>query len=260
MRGPGGLQNRGLTNRGVVLIPSYKSGCVLSETVRSALAVWPNVWVILDGCPENDANSLSSFSHLYGFRVLVRRENQGKGAAVLDGLRQAERDGYTMALVMDGDGQHPAQNIRQFFNLAALQPNRLILGVPIFGQDAPWVRIYGRKVGNSMAELETLFGGIRDSLFGFRVYPVRQTLKILESVTTARGFDFDTEIAVRLFWEGVVPVNVPVPVRYPPKTDGGISHFRYFRDNLLLARRHLSLFAEMIRRLPGLMRLRWCRR
>ena len=41
-------------------------------------------------------------------------ENGGKGAAVLHGLDLASEQGYTHALTMDSDGQHPADLIPAF--------------------------------------------------------------------------------------------------------------------------------------------------
>jgi hypothetical protein len=93
-------------------------------------------------------------------------------------------------------------------------------------------------------------------LFGFRVYPVRPLLDVMTATRWMRRFDFDPEAAVRLCWAGVRPVNVAVPVRYPPADQGGVSHFRYCRDNLLLTWMHLRLVCGFLRRLPGLARSR----
>jgi glycosyltransferase involved in cell wall biosynthesis len=239
--------------KSLVLIPSYNSGATLRKTVASVLLHWPLVLIVLDGSTDGSAKDLEAFSSHPGLTILERKKNGGKGAAVLDGLRRALEEGYTRVLVMDADGQHPPDKIREFFDLAEKNPHAFILGVPIFSLDAPKLRIYGRLGGNTFAEIETLWGGIRDSLFGFRVYPVKDTLQIMERIRTGKGFDFDTEIAVRLYWEGLVPINVPVPVTYPPKKAGGVSHFRYLRDNWLLVRRHIALLVQMVPRVPQLL-------
>ena len=56
-----------------------------------------------------------------------------------------------------------------------------------------------------------------------------------------RRFDFDSEAVIRLCWRGVRPVNVATPVRYYRRDEGGISHFKYLRDNLLLTRMYFRL-------------------
>jgi hypothetical protein len=135
-------------------------------------------------------------------------------------------------------------------------PEAMILGMPIFGADAPRHRVLGRRIGNAWTHLETLGGGIGDSLFGFRVYPVAQSLHILRTISGGRRFDFDTQLAVRLYWAGVPPLNLPTRVTYPPKESGGVSHFRYARDNALLSWTHLQLALLALRQLPRLLKLR----
>jgi glycosyltransferase involved in cell wall biosynthesis len=223
------------------------------ETLRGALVKAQTVWVVIDASTDGSEQAALKLAETEpGLRVIVLTENAGKGGAVLAGLRLALAEGYTHALVMDADGQHPADRIPQFLELSKANPDALILGVPIFDAEAPKARVYGRLGGNTFTEIETLWGGIRDSLFGFRVYPVEATVRLMDRIRTARRYDFDTEVAVRLYWQGFRPINVHVPVRYPPKSEGGVSYFRYLPDNLLLVRTHTRLLFLMIPRLPKL--------
>jgi glycosyltransferase involved in cell wall biosynthesis len=238
----------------IVLLPSYNSGAQLLETIRAALACWRPVWVVIDASTDGSAHAALQLAETEpNLRVIVRAENGGKGAAVLDGLRLAQEEGFRHALVMDADGQHPADRIVEFLELAESHPDTLILGVPQFGPDAPKARVYGRLGGNTFTEIETLWGGIRDSLFGFRVYPVEATVRLMESIRTARRFDFDTEVAVRLYWQGYRTRNIPVVVRYLTRQEGGVSYFRYLPDNLLLVKTHIRLLFGMLPRLPRLL-------
>jgi glycosyltransferase involved in cell wall biosynthesis len=240
--------------RSLVLLPSYNSGKQLVETIQSALAYWRPVWVVVDASTDGSGQEALRLAESEpDLRVIIRHENGGKGAAVLDGLRLAMEEGFHHALVMDADGQHPADRIAEFLHLAENNPGTMILGVPQFGADAPKARVYGRLGGNTFTEIETLWGGIRDSLFGFRVYPVEATVRLMDRIRTARRYDFDTEIAVRLYWQGFRTINIPVPVRYPTREQGGVSYFRYLPDNLLLVGTHLRLLLGMIPRLPRLL-------
>jgi glycosyltransferase involved in cell wall biosynthesis len=238
----------------LVLLPSYNSGPQLLETIRAALDHWRPVWVVIDASTDGSEHAALRLAESEpALRVIVRGKNGGKGAAVLDGLRLAREDGFQHALVMDADGQHPADRIGEFMRLAEQNPRTLILGVPQFGPDAPKARVYGRLGGNTFTEIETLWGGIRDSLFGFRVYPVEATVRLMDGIRTARRFDFDTEVAVRLYWQGYRTINVPVAVRYLSRQEGGVSYFRYLPDNLLLVTTHLRLLLGMLPRLPWLL-------
>ena len=117
----------------------------------------------------------------------------------------------------------------------------------------------GRRVSNGWAQLETLCAGVGDSLYGFRVYPIAPLTAVMRRQRWMRRFDFDPEAAVRLVWRGVTPINVDAPVRYLSAEEGGVSHFNYVRDNVLLAGMHTRLMAETALRLP-LLALRKLRR
>ncbi len=236
----------------LVLIPSFNSGGKLIETVAAAVCHGQPVWVVIDGSTDGSGEGLAALAAVEPqLRVIRRRDNGGKGAAVLDGLRAAAAAGFTHVLVMDADGQHPAASIPAFMRLAIEHPEAMILGVPVFDASAPRIRILGRKLSNALTRLETL-QRIGDSLFGFRVYPLAALLAVMESTAGMRRFDFDPEAVVRLSWRGVAAINQPAPVRYFRAVEGGVSHFRYGRDNLLLARMHLCLIAGSLARLPRL--------
>ncbi len=237
----------------LVLIPSYNTGDVLFETVRDARRVWAPVWVVIDGSTDGTGTQLGALHrHDPHLRVLQLARNGGKGAAVSAGLREAGAVGFSHVLVMDADGQHPAQAIPLLMARSMAQPEALVLGVPIFDASAPALRVRGRKISNWWANLETLWAGIGDSLFGFRVYPTGALRAVMDGNPWMQGFDFDPEAAVRLAWTRVPLINVPVPVRYLSQEEGGVSHFRYGRDNALLTWMHVRLMSGFLRRLPVL--------
>lgn len=188
-----------------------------------------------------------------GLRVWVLPQNQGKGSAVLHGLRAAKDAGFTHALTMDSDGQHPADLIPAFMQASLARPETMVLGRPVFDASAPLLRVRGRRVSNGWTQLETLFAGVGDSLYGFRVYPVTDLIAVMERQPWMRRFDFDTEAVVRLAWRGVKPVNIDAPVKYLTAEEGGVSHFRYGRDNVLLTWMHARLMVEFVLRLPLLL-------
>jgi glycosyltransferase involved in cell wall biosynthesis len=238
----------------LVLIPSYNPGPRVIATVRDALAQWNPVWVVVDGSTDESAEQLAAMAAAQpGLRVWVLAKNQGKGAAVLFGLREAQARGFTHALTMDSDGQHPAQLIGSFMQASVTQPEAMVLGVPVFDADAPSFRVKGRRISNWWVNVETLWAGVHDSLYGFRVYPIDALVAVMQRQAWMRRFDFDAEAAVRLCWRGVHPINLPAPVRYFRPEEGGVSHFRYWRDNVLLTWMHIRLFCGFLLRLPLLL-------
>jgi glycosyltransferase involved in cell wall biosynthesis len=240
-----------LSTTHVVVIPSYDTGRKVYETVVAARAAWQPVFVVVDGSRDGTAAGLQAMAARdAGLRVWVLPHNQGKGAAVLHGLEQARVAGYSHALTMDADGQHPAELIPQFMQASVAQPTAMILGRPVFDAGAPLLRVHGRRVSNWWTNLETLGAGVADSLYGFRVYPIADLIAVMRRQIWMRRFDFDTEAVVRLTWRGVRPINRDAPVKYLSAEEGGVSHFRYVRDNALLTWMHTRLMVGFAVRLP----------
>lgn len=231
-----------MTTSHIVIIPSFNTGPILRQTVQEARQAWNSVLVVVDGSTDGSDVALDGC-------VLRRSVNGGKGLAVQDGLRCAAASGYSHALIMDADGQHPAESIVAMMEASAANPGAMILGQPAFGAEAPWARVHGRRVGNMLTRLLTRGADLGDSLFGFRVYPIGPLLSVMAGTYGMRGYDFDTEAIIRLSWRGVPGVTRLVPVRYLRPEDGGVSHFRYGRDNLRLAWMYARLLPPWLARL-----------
>ena len=237
-----------------MLIPSYNPGAKVFSTLRAALDHWAPVWVVVDGSTDHTEHRLAEMAAADpAIKLMVLPQNRGKGAAVLFGLREAQALGFTHVLTMDSDGQHPAECIPEFMQASLAAPDAMVLGEPIFDASAPGLRVKGARSPNWWANLETLWAGIHDSLFGFRVYPIGPLIGVMRRQPWMRRFDFDVEAVVRLSWRGVRPVNLPAPVRYFKAEEGGVSHFKYGRDNTLLTWMHFRLFFGFLLRLPLLL-------
>ena len=245
----------------LLLIPSYNTGPKVFDTVRAARAHWNPVWVVTDGSTDGTPEGLRAMAASDpGLTLIALPVNAGKGAAVLHGLNAARAAGFTHALTMDSDGQHPAELIPSFMQASIARPEAMVLGRPVFDASAPLLRVRGRRVSNWWTNLETLGAGIDDSLYGFRVYPVNDLIAVMRRQPWMRRFDFDTEAVVRLAWRGVKPLNLAAPVKYLTAEEGGVSHFKYGRDNVLLTWMHLRLMLEFALRLPSLLWRRATRR
>ncbi len=237
------------TTTHLVLIPSYNTGARLFETVRQARIQWPHVWVVFDGSTDGTPERLeNAHANDPAVRVFHLARNRGKGAAILHALAEAEAHGFTHILTMDADGQHNAADIPDMMALSRTHPAAMVLGAPIFDSSAPMARVLGRRAANFLANLETDWAGIGDSLYGLRVYPVAPLVQEFAATRWMRRFDFDPEAAIRLCWRGVRPINFPTRVRYFSCYEGGVSHFHYLRDNLVLAFMYTRLMANLLAR------------
>lgn len=234
------------------VIPVYNHGTAVGAVVRAIRGHGLPVLLVDDGSDASCATVLDTLAAAEPRAVHLLRlpVNQGKGGAVMAGLRAAQGLGWTHALQIDADGQHDAADIPKFAAAAAAQPGHFICGCPIYDDSVPKARLYGRYATHVWVWINTLSLSIRDSMCGFRVYPLAAVVPLIDSVTIGRRMDFDVEVAVRLFWRGVPVVNQPTRVSYP--TDG-VSHFRALHDNLLISWMHTRLFFGMLLRLPRLL-------
>jgi glycosyltransferase involved in cell wall biosynthesis len=241
----------------LVILPSFNTGPRLREVIAEVLQYWQPVMVVIDGSTDGSERPVLELAKSEpGLSVVVLPRNLGKGAAFLAGAQAALARGFTHALAMDADGQHPAAKIAEFMAISRRHPDTLVLGRPIFPANVPRERLYCRRISIALVRWAILGAGIDDPLYGFRIYPLAPLLEVLGPRRTGRRYDFDSEAAVRLCWSGVRPINVPAPVVYLSRAEGGVSHFHYVRDNLTLARMHSQLLLELLGRIPEVLRHR----
>lgn len=235
--------------RPCAVIPVYNHEHAIGAVVQGVLAHQLPCILVDDASSAACAQTLDA---LASDRVTVVRHayNQGKGGAVMTGFKQAAAQGYTHVLQIDADGQHDVNDIPQFLALSQKQPRAMIIGCPRYDESVPKARLYGRYLTHIWIWINTLSLQIKDSMCGFRVYPLPPVLALLQRRTLGQRMDFDPEIVVRLHWAGVQCINVPTPVGYP--TDG-VSHFKLWLDNALISRMHARLFFGMLCRLPLLL-------
>ena len=240
--------------RHLVIMPAYNPGPVLESTVRAVLSVWPDLWVVVDGSTDGSEKEIEDLISSHPSSRLIRRgKNRGKGSAILHGARLALDAGYSHALLMDCDGQHPPERIEPFVETSRQHPESMILGQPVFGPEVPFERLWGRKISVGLAWFEVLGPWLGDPLFGFRVFPLEPLTRVLRQDGYGRRYDFDHEAAVRLFWAGTPAIKLEAPCRYLSPEDGGVSHFNYIQDNLRFVWLHLRLIAGWVRRVPSLL-------
>ncbi|WP_312326045.1 glycosyltransferase family 2 protein [Stenotrophomonas sp.] len=240
----------------LVVIPVYDHEHAIGAVVQGVLASGLPCLLVDDGSHAACAATLQALADAQPEQVALLRlaSNQGKGGAMLAGFAEAARRGYTHVLQIDADGQHEPGDIPRFQALARQHPHAVICGTPAYDESVPKARLYGRYATHIWVWINTLSLQIRDSMCGFRVYPLAPVIRLVGEETIGRRMDFDSEILVRLFWREVQVISVPTRVTYP---SDGVSHFDVWRDNVRISRMHTRLFFGMLARAP---RLLWRRR
>lgn len=233
------------------VVPVYNHPHYLRALVEHLSTFKLPIIMVNDGSDQVTSQILHELSADYDDVDLVEHQvNQGKGQAVKTGLLHAYSLGYSHALQIDADAQHDWSDIPRFLDTAVRHPEAMIIGQPIFDASVPKKRLYGRYATHIWVWINSLSFEIKDSMCGFRVYPLASTVKVLNSAKFQPRMGFDSEVLVRLKWEQIRFVNLPTRVIYP---EDGISHFNVWRDNLGMTQAHSRLFAGMLRRLPTLL-------
>lgn len=230
-----------------IVIPVYNHEHAMTSMIDEIALQKVACILVDDGSSSSCARLLDSFAEKFPewITVLRHEKNSGKGRALITGFRYAEKMGYSHALQIDADGQHCVHDIPKFLNLAEKNPTAVITGCPVYDHTVPKKRLYARYLTHIWVWINTLSFTIKDSMCGFRVYPLSSFSAIDKKIKLGHRMEFDSEIIVRLHWDGVNIINVPTSVTYP---QNGISHFRLLKDNTLISLMHAKLFFGMLSR------------
>jgi glycosyltransferase involved in cell wall biosynthesis len=239
-----------------VVIPVYNHERAVGGVLDAVLAQGLACILVDDGSSPECGSVLDRLAarHPAAVTLLRHAKNRGKGGAVLTGLRHAEKAGYTHAVQIDADGQHRAADIPRFLEQAAAHPRALVVGCPEYDDRVPRLRFYARYLTHVWVWINTLSLKIKDSMCGFRVYPLAPVIALDRRHKFGARMSFDIDVVVRLDWAGLEIINVPTPVGHP---DDGVSHFRAWSDNVRISRVHARLFFGMLLRLPMLIARKW---
>ncbi|MDQ3038156.1 MAG: glycosyltransferase family 2 protein [Myxococcota bacterium] len=230
--------------RPCILIPTYDNPRTVRDVVLRVREHLSDVVVVDDGSGPEARAVIEGIGRDGLAQVHHREANGGKGAAVKSGFAFAHSLGFTHALQVDADGQHALEDIPDLLALARATPDALILGQPEFDGSAPLGRKIGRQITIFWTNLEAGRHVIRDPMCGFRVYPLEAAVRA--SSPCGDRMDFDPEVAVRIAWTGAPVLNVPTRVHYVSRAEGGVSHFKLFLDNWLIARMHTRLMLHRV--------------
>jgi glycosyltransferase involved in cell wall biosynthesis len=234
-----------------IVIPYYNHPGAIGSVVSALKPLGLHCFIVDDGSDESSRQVLSGIaSRETWVEVLRLPENGGKGTAVMAGCDAALAAGFTHALQIDADGQHDVADALRVLDVSRLNPAAMVSGEAMYDSTAPRSRRYGRYLTHVWVWINTLSLDIRDSMCGLRAYPLAATCDIWRRSRIGRRMDFDTEIMVRLHWEGVRIIAVPTAVTYP---SDGVSHFRMLKDNVYISWMHTRLFFGMLWRLPRLL-------
>ncbi|TCK01533.1 GT2 family glycosyltransferase [Volucribacter psittacicida] len=233
-------------NNTIVVIPHYNHSETIHNVVKQITHLGLPILIVDDGSSLEHKNRLQRLAGQPQVSLYFCPNNQGKGAAMKIGFQTVEKLGYRYAIQIDADGQHQISDISKMLKQIASTPDVLICGHPIYGNDAPKSRLYGRKITNFWNAIHTQSFQIKDGMCGFRLYPLVHIIPLIEQEFIGNRMDFDIEILIKAYWRNIPIVWLDTPIRYQAE---GISHFKMWRDNWQISKMHTRLFFTMLYRL-----------
>ena len=247
-----------MTSSYCIVIPHFRHLRPLSAMLPKLARFGLDVFVIDDASGEAVSRPLQAEIAKYpNIRLIQRTENGGKGAAMMTGLRSAADHGHSHAISLDADGQHDPDAIPELLERSQAQPDSLFSGCPVFGEDIPAARLYGRMLTNYLVQFVTASRMVPDAMCGLRVYPLAHVLPLCDAIGYRTRMEFDVEILVRACWAGLDVQTMDTAVTYP---QDGESHFNLIADNARLVAMHALLIMGGLVRLPRTLWRRLSRR
>lgn len=216
----------------VVVVPTYNNPLSIQKVAQDVLSHGYTVILVDDGSSIPVSSLVPEQNNL----TIVRHDvNQGKGAAIMTGAREAQKRGYDFFISLDGDGQHLASQIEKICD-ACDGENQIIIGARNFEiNHVPSGSKFGRWFSNFWACWDTE-QTITDSLSGFRLYPT----SILDLIIQTKRFDWEMEVLVKHAWKGRLIKEVVIECYYPTPEER-VSHFKKFWDTAAIVMVHVKL-------------------
>jgi glycosyltransferase involved in cell wall biosynthesis len=194
----------------VALIPAYNEERFIASVVLKARRYADTVLVVDDGSSDETA----ALAEAAGAVVERHEHNRGKGAALNTGFRVARGLGPDAVVILDGDAQHPPEEMGMVLGPILRGEADIVVGSRYLQANrTPAHRILGQW---AVTWLTNLTSGIRltDSQSGYRAFSPRalQALSL-----SSRGFSVESEMQFLARDCGLTMVEVPVTIHYTDK-------------------------------------------
>ena len=197
--------------RAAAVIPAFNEGNSIAAVVIGVRPFVDRVIVVDDGSRDETAER----ARAAGADVIVHNANRGKGHAVRSGLARVFSEDLTHVLLLDGDMQHLPAEAAALLAEAARSGAEAVLGERRFERDRmPAPRYHANRIGSRVL---SWFVGVplKDTQCSFRVFRV-DALRPLR--LTARGYEIETEMLVKVRRRGGRLATVPVTAVYGGQT------------------------------------------
>ncbi len=196
-----------------VIIPAYNEESTILELIKKVKSVKLKTIkkeiIVVDDCSKD--STLEILSKIKGIKLIKRPLNQGKGAAIRSGLKQATGD---IVITQDADLEYNPEEYPRLLEPFIKNNAQVVYGSRRLQDNPQSARIF--STGGILAtKLTNLLyrSNLTDLPTGYKVF----RKEVLESLNfKGNGFNFEPEITAKILKRNIKIHEVPIS--YNPRT------------------------------------------
>ena len=236
-----------MTDRVVAVVPAWNEAGAIGGVVDEIRAFDPQIdVVVVDDASTDDT---AGVARAHGAKVLALPFNIGIGGAVQTGFRYARDEGYDVAVRLDGDGQHAAEELGKLLAPIRAGDAELVIGSRFVDPAGTYRPPFARRMGiRVFARLVSLLGGqkVTDTTSGFSALD----RTAIELFATEYPHDYpEVESTLVALRSGLRLAQVQVDMR---ERQAGTSSITFVRSLYYIVKVMLALLVASLRRYPRL--------
>jgi len=199
-----------------VVIPAYNESKHIADVIAGIPSEVEHVIVVDDGSTDNTVEVVRQADDPR-ICLIQHGHNQGVGGAVCSGYKRALQLGADIIVKLDGDGQMDASNISRLVWPLVRGEADYCKGARFYERAAlqgmPKLRLVGNLVLSFLTKLVSGYWSTLDPANGFTAIH-RRSVEQLPLDEINRGFFFETDMLIHLYYLQAVVADVRMPARY----------------------------------------------
>jgi glycosyltransferase involved in cell wall biosynthesis len=200
-----------------IIIPVFNEEKTISEIIKRVtevdiLGIEKQIIVVNDGSTDATAKALLNVPKAANLKIINQIKNQGKGAAVRTGIKNASGD---YILIQDADLEYNPKEIEKLVKPVLGGESKVVYGtrlkrLPSFSKEERTPQFMLHYIGNKFLSLLTsiLYGQwLTDMETCYKLFPK----KAIEGANLrSRRFDFEPEITAKILKKGYSILEIPI--------------------------------------------------
>ena len=206
----------GMTPQIVVVIPAYNESKHIADVIASIPSEVASVIVVDDASHDRTVDVVRQIADPR-VTLIQHDSNQGVGGAVCSGYKRALALGADIVVKVDGDGQMDPSKIGRLISPILYHRADYAKGARFFEAGAlrqmPIARLIGNLGLSFVTKVVSGYWNVMDPANGFTAIH-RHALEQLPLDTLSRGFFFETDMLIHLYYVQAVIADVQMPAHY----------------------------------------------